>query len=216
MCAIVGSFDREKLLELAKLNSYRGSHSFSFSTINIETGELEVRSRGIGELVTRYVQFSKNEYAIVHIQAPTTEAKAAANIHPAVEHSTDKFNSAHLWHNGIIKANHVKVLQSKFGIDTNWDTQLLLRAVCTSWKELNTVDGSFSCLLHDHNTSYLFRNSISPMFYDGELNISSTKFLGSIATPPNKVLKMDFGARCLYTVDEFKTVENPYFFGDEI
>lgn len=211
MCAIVGSFDREKLLELIELNSYRGSHSYSFSTIYPESGQLVLRQKALGTINPDHLNIPKDHYAIVHIQAPTTDAKDLDSIHPAEEN-----HESYLWHNGIIKANHVKVLQQKYGNDTSWDTRLLLRAVCTSWKELNTVDGSFSCLLYDHDTAYLFRNSISPMFYDGDLNISSTKFEGSLATPPNKVLKMDFSAKCLYTVEEFRTVENPYFFGDEI
>ena len=211
MCAIVGSFDKNKLIELIELNSYRGSHSFSFSTINPISGSLVVRQKAFGKINYDHLNTPPGHYAIVHIQAPTTDAKSLDNIHPAEEEHT-----MHLWHNGIIKANHVKVLQEKYGNDTNWDTKLLLRAVCTTWDELNRMDGSFSCLLHDNDTAYLFRNSISPMFFDNELNISSTKFEGGISTPANRVLKMDFEAKCLYTVVEFKTVENPYFFGDEI
>lgn len=209
MCAILGSFSRDKLLELIELNSYRGSHSYSFSTINTDTGVLTVRGKGHGELNPVHVQFDENEYAVVHIQAPTTNEKTFDSIHPAEE------AGAYLWHNGIIKAGHVKVLQRVFGEDTNWDTRLLLRAVLTSFDELNNMDGSFSCLLHDSYRAYLFRNDISPMFYDKDLSISSTKFEGSISTPPNTVLYMDFKSRGLYNVGtSFKTVENPYFFMD--
>lgn len=211
MCAVVGSFDRNKLLELIELNSYRGSHSYSFSTISPESGQLVLRQKALGVIEAGRIDIPDGHYAVVHIQAPTTEAKDLESIHPACEN-----DNSYLWHNGIIKANHVKVLQQKYGKDTNWDTRLLLRAVCTSWGELNTVDGSFSCLLYDHGTAYLFRNSISPMFFDSDLNISSTKFEGSVSTPANRVLKMDFKARCLYTIEEFKTVENPYFFMDEV
>ena len=212
MCAIVGSFNRDKLLELIELNSYRGSHSYSFSVLNPKTGELEVRVKSLGAFEPNRTdcQLPDGYYGIAHIQAPTTDAKKIEDIHPARE------NTAYLWHNGIIKANHVKVLQSRYGIDTNWDTKLLLRAVLTSFNELNYVDGSYSCLLHDNNRAYLFRNAISPMFYDKNLNISSTKFEGSITTPSDRVLRMDFESKCLYNVAEFKTVENPYFFGDEI
>lgn len=211
MCAIVGSFNRDKLIELIELNSYRGSHSYSFSILNPKTGELEVRVKQLGTFQpdSSDCQLPEGYYGIVHIQAPTTDAKHIGDVHPAKE------ANAHLWHNGIIKANHVKVLQSRYGVDTNWDTKLLLRAVLTSFNELNYMDGSFSCLLHDDNRAYLFRNDISPMFYDNNLNISSTKFERSISTPSNRVLVMDFVAKCLYNVCEFKTVENPYFFGDE-
>ena len=137
MCAIVGSFSKEKLIELIELNSYRGSHSFSFSTISPFSGLLVVRQKALGTINYDHIHIPPDQYAIVHIQAPTTDAKSLDSIHPAEED-----NAMYLWHNGIIKANHVKVLQAKYGNDTNWDTRLLLRAVCTSWNELNTVDGS--------------------------------------------------------------------------
>ena len=210
MCAIVGSFKREKLLELIELNSYRGSHSYSFTTIDPVNG-LWLRAREFGTINPDIIQIPNSGYAIVHVQAPTTEAKTTNNIHPAMDGET------RLWHNGIIKAYYVKTLQAKFGQDTGWDTELLLRAVNSSRDELCNIDGSFSCLWHDGDRAYLFRNDISPMFYDNELSISSTKFEGSIGTPPNNILEMDFNAKCLYNTGySFKTVENPYFFMDEV
>lgn len=207
MCAIVASFNKNKLIELIKLNSYRGSHSYSYSTISDDG--LSVIVQALGSIDPDIIDIDKTgAYGIVHIQAPTTDATSTDSIHPAREHYTA------LWHNGIIKASHVKKMQTKFGSDTNWDTQLLLRAINKSRDELNDVDGSFSCLWHDGVGTYLFRNSISPMFYDKELNISSTKFDGSLSTPANKILQLDFKAKALYNDGEFKTVENPYFFMD--
>ena len=211
MCAIVGSFNKDKLIELIELNSYRGSHSYSFSTFDVESGTMVVRQKALGAINYDHINIPTNHhYAVVHIQAPTTEAKNTSTIHPAEEEDTL------LWHNGIVKANHVKVLQSRFGNDTGWDTKLLLRAVNYSKDELNRVDGSFSCLWYACGGMYLFRNSISPMFYDANLNISSTKFEDSISTPANKILHMDFKTGALYNRYDFATVENPYFFGDEI
>lgn len=207
MCAIVGSFDKSKLIELIELNSYRGSHSYSYSTISADGLSIIVQEHGT--IDTNIIDIDKTgAYGLVHIQAPTTEAKSTDNIHPA----RDRYTA--LWHNGIIKASHVKKMQEKFGDDTNWDTQLLLRAVNSARDELNLVDGSFSCLWHDGVTTYLFRNAISPMFYDKDLNISSTKFEGSIPTPANKMLELNFNTKGLYNDGEFKTVENPYFFMD--
>lgn len=208
MCAIIGSFDRKKLAELIKLNSYRGSHSYSVSTIDTH-GNLEIHTKSLGVLIPDLIPVFDGYYYIVHIQAPTTDAKSSAYIHPATEWFTC------LWHNGIIKADHVKKMQARFGEDTNWDTELVLRAINTSRDELNLIDGSFSCLWYDGAGAHLFRNSISPMFYDSDLNISSTKFEGSISTPADKILRMDFESRALYNVGDFKTVENPYFFGDD-
>ena len=210
MCAIVGSFSRDKLIELIELNSYRGSHSFSYSTI--DDNGLDIHKKDLGAI--DYNRIGKNNhYKIVHIQAPTTDSKWEDSIHPAQQTSIAE---TALWHNGIIKANYVKEMQKVFGEDTNWDTELLLRAINYSTTMLSKVDGSFSCLWWDGLNANLFRNDISPMFYDGDLNISSTKFEGSISTPANKILRMEFAQKALYNTGEFKTVENPYYFGDDI
>ena len=210
MCAIVGSFSRDKLIELVKLNSYRGSHSYSFSTFNIITNELKIYRKGFGELEDHKIVMGSIEYGIAHIQAPTTEEKDLYSVHPAQE------NDTYLWHNGIIKANYVTSLQERFGKDTKWDTKLLLRAVNSSRDEICNMDGSFSCLWYACSGAYLFRNDISPMFFDSDLNISSTKFANSSPTASGAILKMDFLNRSLYNTGfTFKTVENPYYFGAE-
>lgn len=209
MCAIVGSFDREKLIELIELNSYRGSHSYSYAWLS-PLNDITIIKRELGTIDYDTLILPYGYYGIVHVQAPTTMAKSIDSVHPAIDGWL-----TYLWHNGIIKAEHVKKMQAKFGNDTNWDTELLLRAVNTSIDELNEVDGSFSCLWFNGAAAYLFRNDISPMFYDKDLNISSTKFEGSISTPSNKLLLMDLETKGLYNRGEFKTVENPYFFGDD-
>ena len=206
MCAIVGSFDKDKLIELIKLNSYRGSHSFSVTML--DSVRLRVVEKSFGEVDTGAISIGPGQYCIVHIQAPTTSAKDHSNIHPAQEEYTC------LWHNGIIKAEHVKKMQAVYGSDTDWDTELLLRAVNTSTDTLNDIDGSFSCLWYNGASAFLFRNDISPMFVDDDLNISSTKFVGSKSTPANTILGMDIENRKLYNKASFKTVYNPYYFGD--
>jgi len=51
------------------------------------------------------------------------------------------------------------------------------------------------------------------MFIDDQLNISSTKFDGSKPTRPNLIFKMNFDEMVLEEEAEFKTKENPYYFG---
>jgi len=81
---------------------------------------------------------------------------------------------------------------------------------------LNELDGSFSCLYYDKDelSLFLFRNEISPMYMDMDMNISSTDFPNSYETPPNEVLKMNFNQVGVDVVSKFSTVENPYFFGE--
>lgn len=226
MCAIVGSFSSEKLLELVELNSYRGSHSYSFSIFDTYLNRLTVVKKDIGEFNKSIVDIPRRCYGIAHIQAPTTEAKDLSSVHPALAnlestYTVDK-NTTHyqyqyaLWHNGILKADFCKTLQEKHGY-INWDTSLLLcELLADGWHCLERLDGSFSCLYHGNGGLYLFRNEISPMFVDDEMNISSTRFEGSNATQANKVLKIELQNKTIAPIFTFKTVENPYFFGDEV
>lgn len=213
MCAIVGSFSIDRLIELVSLNSYRGSHSYSYSVFDPISGKLKVISKGLGTLDVNTICFSEGHYGIVHVQAPTTEARSEEFIHPAT------ISGGMLWHNGIVKANMVEELVLE--TQTTWDTMQILKLISknnsnSKWDVLSTIDGTFSCLYYDEYESslYLFRNEISPMFVDKELNISSTKFENSSETPPNQVLKIDFVSRSLHNEYEFDTVENPYYFGD--
>ena len=121
MCAIVGSFNKDKLIELIELNSYRGSHSYSIS-IYSRNMLFSIR-REIGKINYNDIFLIEGQYGIVHIQAPTTEAKDEVNIHPVRYKTSDRYyNWPALWHNGIIKASHVKEMQVKYGDDTDWDT----------------------------------------------------------------------------------------------
>jgi glutamine phosphoribosylpyrophosphate amidotransferase len=209
MCAIVGSFNKDKLIELIELNSYRGSHSFSFSTYDKYTNVLNIHAKYYGTIPYDIIEIFKDEYGIVHIQAPTTDATSTDNIHP----SRIRKHQSYLWHNGIIKAEYVKKLQERFGNDTEWDTELLHRSIDDNIDNLNDVDGSFSCLWYHGSKLLLFRNDISPMFIDNEMNISSTKFPGSYTTESNQVIHLDLANNTTYNVRSFNTVNNPYFFG---
>lgn len=218
MCAIVGSRNLETLSELIKLNSYRGSHSYSLSLYNTTTGILSILKKKIGEPNLSDFSIPANCYGIAHIQAPTTEAKTIESVHPAtVIDRYEQWPEAALWHNGIIKAELVKRLA--FIHKTSWDTMQILKSLNESdndWNKLNNLDGSFSCLYYQRNalSMYLFRNEISPMFVDKDLNISSTMFENSAETDPNVVFKIDFSYNKLVPKGKFQTVENPYFFAE--
>lgn len=207
MCAIVGSFSKTKLKELIELNSYRGNHSYSLSEYDVKTGEARVLARELGEFNFNLInELTPSRYYIAHTQAPTTGEQSIENIHPF------KFNNSLLWHNGIIKEDCILEMQDKLETKQGWDTALLSEWVFYS-RDLSEVDGTFSCVKYIYNNLYLFRNEISPMFIDGEWNISSTKFENSTSTPPNEVLYMDFDSKELKSVRSFTTKENPYFFG---
>jgi len=206
MCAIVGSFDKDKLKELIELNTYRGNHSYSLSEYNPVTKGITILEKRLGDFnYSRLLDLEEGMYYIAHTQAPTTDAKSTQSIHPS-----NYFGSL-LWHNGIIKNYFVKQMQTKLNSSQDWDTALLNHWINLGYP-LDEVDGTFSCLVYDNGLT-LFRNEISPMFFDEDWNISSTKFENSRPTPPGKMLVMDFENKVFKNKESFKTKENPYFFG---
>lgn len=224
MCAIVGSFSKDKLKELIELNSYRGNHSYSLTEYDPIKKEIGQVYRDFGEVNYSLLDsLDEGMYYIAHTQAPTTQAKGHNNIHPSVlnYHWLGILGGQSLlWHNGIIKENCIKEMQSKLNTTEKWDTKLL-----HEWRRrgysLNEIDGTFSCLFYYEKSNedltfsgdlYLFRNEISPMFMDNNMNLSSTKFIGSYSTLPNKVLKLDFENQGYEVIEEFETKENPYYF----
>lgn len=208
MCAIVGSFDKDKLKKLIELNSYRGNHSYSLSEYDIISGNLFTVAKDMGEFDFNLLDvLTPERYYIAHTQAPTTDSKSIDSIHPSY------FDKMSLWHNGIIKEDCIKMMQDKLRKPKEtWDTALLNEWVYFN-HDLSEIDGTFSCLRHSGPSLYLLRNEISPMFIDDEFTISSTKFTGSKPTTPGEVLWMDFNTMELKNCKSFTTKENPYYFG---
>jgi len=214
MCAISGSLDTDKLKELTELNSYRGSHSHSFSIYDVNNRLLTV-SKAFGEIDLDLIKVPEGCYGITHTQAPTTDNRNKDSIHPAAVQDDDRVHC--LWHNGIIKNKHINVMQKELNSNDTWDTKLLLMQVIREGVPKD-VDGTFSCVLFkstdaSHGDLFLFRNEISPLFIDDDMNISSTKFDGCAPTVPNYMYKMDLKNKLVEECGEFRTVENPYFFG---
>ena len=200
MCGIFASFSIDKLNELSKLNSYRGSHSFS--VFNCDSGELY---KDFGAFNPSTLN---NGYNICHVQAPTTSEKSIDNIHPSTIENT------HLWHNGIIKDFSIDELNHIFNTNEKWDTKLLHYIMIQDFTILSKVNGSFACVYYNQGKVFVFRNEISPIFYDSDLNISSVKFDGSMSLPANVIFELDINNKELIrTANTFSTLENPYFFG---
>jgi len=209
MCGIFASFSNEKIRELAELNSYRGSHSYSLTEYVPNEGCRTI-TRGMGEFDRN---FSNCEgFKIGHIQAPT--ANTDSGIHPA------EGGGSKLWHNGLIKTNDVKRLQNNLPIVSNWDTELLLNEIqCNGFESLSEIDGSFACfMITNANILYVFRNDISPLFFHTNGDFSSTKLSGVIEFPANIVCKIIVdqlhNTIKLENICKFKTKANPYFFND--
>jgi len=196
MCSIIASFSSNKLKDLYTLNSYRGSLSYSFAYFTLWEEEFTMQELVRGKGVAPDFLFNdKSYFTVCHSQAPTTQA---SNIHPAV------YRGSYLWHNGIVK--------QKTLVPGQWDTIWLLQKIKEQgWDSLSEIDGTFACILYNNDGLYVFRNEISPMYYDSQMNFSSTKFENSQSLIPNHVFKIDLAQRKLISIHEFNTFENPYF-----
>jgi hypothetical protein len=194
MCAIFGSKDKDKFIELADLNSYRGQHSFSIAQFDQDSNLLSLIKKE-GEFDSDFNLFDDCFYLIGHTQAPTTQS---SKIHPCEK------NDSMLWHNGIIK---------QFVLDEHnwqgWDTEFLL----DNLDSLSEINGSFACVHYQNSVLQLFRNEISPLFYDYDLNISSTKFKDCVSLRPNVFVELNLKNQSIDRINqEFTTKENPYYF----
>lgn len=203
MCAIFASFDPIKLKDLHLLNSYRGELSYSVSTFRQDNDKinLQVLMKDRGKLDHALIDnIPGGNYYVCHTQAPTAPS---SDIHPAV------VSDSLLWHNGIVKQGTIA--------NVPWDTQYILTNIIDyGWSSLSRIDGTFACIGFIDSQLYVFRNEISPLFVDNDLNISSTKFEGSRSIPANKVLKFNLEFKMLDYITTFETVENPYYFDDEV
>lgn len=205
MCSIIGSFSKQRLHDLSKLNAYRGSHSHSVYAITENTIDYSHRGYGLLNVPDHSISQIDGRYFVAHQQAPTTADMT--HMHPA------QIGKSLLWHNGIIKEDEIKRLQDKYGCLAEWDTHLLLKHIIDTGN-VNDINGTFSCVLHHNDEWFIFRNEISPMFISDTGDISSTKFAGSTSIPPNIIFKMNILVDKieLMPYDEFVTVENPYYF----
>jgi hypothetical protein len=204
MCAISGSFDPVKLKELYKLNAYRGEHSHSMCSFTpYKSGYIELCTlmQDEGPMSDELFEFAvslPDRFYITHSQAPTGQT---GHMHPAA------YGDCMLWHNGIIKQKSLP--------ENTWDTLWMLENITNyGWSSLSRIDGTFACIMYNSGEMFAFRNEISPLFIDENLNISSTKFEGAKPLEPNIVWKLSLVDKSLTAVAYFDTFENPYYFGD--
>lgn len=206
MCSIIGSFNVETLHNLSQLNAYRGTHSHSLYAFDRDMNVV-YSHRDFGSLDVSAHYIPANSYIVAHQQAPTTESKDIGSIHPA------EGEGSLLWHNGIIKQDDVRRLQSELNTNEKWDTKLLLLNYIATGS-FEGLDGTFACVIHTANKLHILRNEISPLFMNKLGDISSTKFEDSFSVDPNKVLQFTpYNDTMIRVIGTFTTKENPYFFG---
>jgi glucosamine 6-phosphate synthetase-like amidotransferase/phosphosugar isomerase protein len=210
MCSIVGSFDRQMFEDLIKLNETRGSFSHSFTVINPDDHTMStVKNWGpFGFSLLNGV--TPGHYMLGHCQAPTGGMiKDEARIHPYVT------NGIRLLHNGIIMPSSMKLINTELNAEYTWDTQAICEYMMISGtidpNRLNSIEGSFACVVIDDDANIkIFRNAIAPLFYDSNINISSTAFNGSLSTISNMVYKLDIVNSVMHRESLFNNTYNPF------
>lgn len=217
MCGISASFDIRKLKDLMEVNNARGQFSFSLTIIDPLTNQIVGQHKGFvdnrSHILNYYKTLNDNRlYYISHSQAPTSDTGLSMRfdrVHPA------SFRRSHLYHNGIIKDFGIDMLQKTAMdyIDT-WDTSLLLKCISkTNLDILNYLSGSFACLLIDSDGIFTFRNKSSILYYDDDLNISSSNFNGEMTElDSNQVFKLDLESSRLIKQYQFNSPDNNYAF----
>ena len=207
MCSIVGSFDKKTLADLIEANKYRGTSRHSVLAVRYENKNIRTAFRAMGDGVFEDFDELPNDcYYIAHHQAPTSHDSL---FHPA------KHGNVSVFHNGIIKNRHIKVMQEELGSSSHWDTQLIAEAIDKNgYSCLKTIDGSFACVVITESEVNIFRNAIAPMFIDDKLSISSTVLPGYATIESEKVWNLDLVLKTRSVVYSFETCDNVFFFGE--
>lgn len=217
MCSIVGSYSKEKFIEMMSKNEYRGSHSCSIALIDIDNLKLIELHRSFekfNQLKFYFDKQYKNIYYIGHVQSPTlgVENKDITRIHPA--NNLDKY----LWHNGLLKNKFIEDTNKVYHLDisSTWDTLVFLQLINKSDNLnnlLSQIDGQFSCILFK-NKEYIkvFRNKSNTIWIDGDLNISSIKIDSSFyQIKPNIIYNLDLYKKELIEGEKFENKNDIYY-----
>lgn len=193
MCSIIGSFNKEKVKELVKLNQHRGNFSYSISVYNVCENKIIYSYKDFGEFnVNKFnsILHTPNNYYICHIQAPTGGMLKDYNrIHPV------KYNNTYLWHNGILK------LKDRTLFDTKYLTNILSKK---GFNGLSDIEGLFSCVYYNKGL-YMFRTKHGKLYIDKDMNVSSEKFENSKCINFDTVYKVNLKNKEVIIVNEFKT-----------
>ncbi len=140
---------------------------------------------------------------VLHVQSPTS---ITHNTHPAEN------SGRYLWHNGMIDS----AAAERLNVRDIWDTQYLLDEIVPltpdfSADKLNAFEGSFACVYYSGLAVYLFRNRISPFFYNKDEGVISSIKHNKLfeKVEPNIIFKVGEDVT-LTPVKEFNNTFNPF------
>jgi hypothetical protein len=205
MCGIVGSPVFTQAVATATALKSRGTRSWSLSLVDLDTFSIvhaqSERYAFHESAIAAFITEVANPYYIFHLQSPTAEDY---HFHPAVLSVND--TNHYLWHNGMMDSSE----HAKFS--RTWDTQLLLELLVDKsgnpqFNRLSEFQGSFACYyLKEGEGLYVFRNRISPQYFDPSTNSYASVSTKGHAISPNTVFNMVTGLE----VTVFENSYNPF------
>ncbi len=204
MCAIIGSFDKKIVADLAERNQHRGRIAYSISLHNLESGNVVTEYR-VGEFDPVFLENLKTDgcYIICHLQSPTGTSNAGENItQPSIVNSNQ--GSSCLWHNGILMPSAMKMIQHKLHTVSKFDTRLLHQWLLHDEK-LDEIEGSFACVFAVNSSVKIFRSKHSKLYIDENMTISSESFANSKCINSDRIYAVDLHKRSLAIESYFKT-----------
>jgi hypothetical protein len=196
MCSIFGSFNKNRVIELAELNQFKGTFSYSLTQ---DDRSHKAFGKFDNDIVNDIVQ--TDNYIIGHVQAPTGGMiKDDNRIHPT------SVGQSLLWHNGLLTKRGIKYLQDYLDTTEEFDTKLLHEYfVRYNFTFLNKIEGLFTCIFKHGTGYYVFRTKHGKLYVNEELDLSSERFEGSKCINYDTIYKMNFAEKRLQPVSYFKT-----------
>ena len=211
MCSIVMSVDTDEMIKLVRAGSVRGSASHSISMIS-DQGLVSVTGHYEKLLHPEVLEVEPRSAMLIHQLASTG---SLSQLHPAcnIVPGTQSF----LWHNGLIKTEEIKRLQTSLNIHTEWDTELLLHAIIDNSGIPPMIEGSFACIMLHKKEVFAFRNELAPL-YAGEKSIASTPFEGATEIEAGWMYRVRISPTNLLLEKRgpFPLQHNPYFVEGEL
>ena len=206
MCALIGSFEVEKILGLIERNQHRGRVAYSLAAWDPVSGALGlIYGKGLFDPAALERIEHDGRYLLCHLQSPThIAANGSMETQPSIIRKEK--SSSYLWHNGILVPQTMEMISRKLGVKSGFDTHLL-----HWWLEkgetLDEVEGSFACIYlsgGDGNIR-LFRSRHAKLYIDEKMTLSSERFPGSRCINADRIYRMDPVRRELKVEGRFRT-----------
>lgn len=201
MCGIVGSFDKDFILQGFTKVAPRGTRGASLTAIDVNKNKTLFtrnwfQSPEESDIRTALNIGSEPAFFVLHTVAPTG---GPLRLHPA---TVDE--RYFLWHNGMVNDGKEH---------TEWDTlELLIDILRRKEEALNSFVGSFACVfLSEREGLQVFRNAISPLFARGTSFCSvPLDGRGLQSIEPNKVYTYSSTESIFRYTRDFNNTHNPF------